>query len=143
MLTKRSPLFSNLTDLQQTINRIFEPFDEGFTKIINWAPSVDVKDEAHQYTIHADLPGVDTKNIDVRIENGVLTIKGHKESKTKEERDNYLCIERSEGTFFRSMNLPNTADATKINAKVKNGVLEIVIPKAKESTSHKINIKEE
>lgn len=148
MLTKHTPLLTNLSDLHQLMNRMLQPNllegDIGFGNVIaNWTPTIDVKDEQNQYVISADIPGVDPKNIDVRMENGILTIKGNKETKTKEKRENYVYLERSEGSFCRSMSLPNAVDSTKINAKIKNGVLEIIVPKTKESTSHKVKIKEE
>lgn len=148
MLKKNNlPLLSSLSDLQQTINRIFQPMmmdqnNNALSSLSNWSPRIDVKDEANQYIIQADIPGVDPKDIDVSMENGMLTIKGQKQEKKEEERDGYVCLERSEGSFFRSMNLPN-ADSSKINAKSKNGVLEITVPKSKENKAQKIKIKEE
>src|SRR5262249_53739240 len=91
----------------------------------------------------ADIPGVDPKNIDVTIEKGTLSIKGHKEEEKKQEHENYVHIERTQGSFYRSMYLPNAADSSKIAAKCKNGVLEISVPKSKESVSQKIQIKAE
>jgi len=148
-ITKRSSLFPNLSELHQAIDRMFEPTlfdrDHWLTNVIgsNWTPTLDIKEEDHQYIILADLPGVEAKNIDVTIDKGMLIIKGHKESEKKEEHDNYLHLERSQGSFFRTVNLPNAADSSKITAKSKNGVLEIIVPKAKENLATKIQIKEE
>lgn len=148
-ISKKTPLFSNLSDLHQTLERLFEPswFDrENWLSNVagsNWTPTVDIKDEANQYIIRADVPGVEPKNIEVTIDKGVLTIKGHKEIEKKEEKENFVHIERSQGTFYRSITLPNAADSANIKAKSKNGVLEIVVPKTKESLSKKIQVKEE
>lgn len=146
----KRPLFSNLSELHQALDRMFEPssfFDREtwLSNVVgsNWTPTVDVKDEANQYVIRADMPGVDPKNIEVTIDKGMLTLRGHKESETKEEHDNYVHIERSQGSFYRTIRLPNAADSSKISAKSKHGVLEITVPKAKESVSQKIQIKEE
>jgi len=109
----------------------------------NWTPTIDIKDEANQYLIRADVPGVDPKNIEVSIDKGMLTIRGHRETETKEERENYVHVERSQGSFYRTISLPNAADSSKISAKSKHGVLEITIPKVKENLSQKIQIKEE
>ena len=151
MLRRYRQDYSPLTELHQTLNRLMEPAwfgndnSDSFGQMISsvWAPSIDVKDEPGQYVVKADIPGVDPKNIDINLKNGLLTIKGHKETEKKEESKNYVCIERSHGSFCRNINLPDIVDASKINAKSKNGVLEIVIPKSKEAGSHKIQVKEE
>lgn len=94
-----------------------------------WIPSVDIKEEAQRFVIYADIPGIEPTDIEVTMENGVLTIKGERVSETKEERKDYKRIERSRGTFYRRFGLPDTADAENIMATGKNGVLEITIPK--------------
>lgn len=146
----KRPMFSNLSELHQALDRIFEPstlFDREnwLSNVVgsNWAPTIDIKDEENQYVIRADVPGVDPKNIEVTIDKGMLTIKGHKETETKEKSENYVHVERSQGSFYRAIRLPNAADSSKINAKSKHGVLEITVPKAKESLTQKIQIKEE
>lgn len=145
----RRPLVTNLLDLHQALDRMFEPSfldRENWLSTAsidsNWMPTIDIKDDNNQYLIRADVPGVDPKNIEVSIDKNILTIKGHKEQETKEERKNYVCVERSQGSFYRTINLPNAVDSSKIGAKSKNGVLEIIVPKAKESVSQKIQIKE-
>ena len=71
----------------------------------NWTPLIDIKDQDNQYLIQANVPGVDPKNIEVSIDKGMLTIKGHTETETKEERENYLHMERSQGSFYRTISL--------------------------------------
>lgn len=106
----------------------------------DWTPAVDIKEEKHRFVIIADVPGVDPKNIEVHMENGVLSIKGERESETKVEEEGYKRIERSRGTFYRRFSLPDSADAERINAKSQNGVLEITIPKQEKILSRKINV---
>lgn len=148
-ITKGSALFPNISELRQALDRMLEPnwFDREnwLSNVVgsNWTPSIDIKDEPERYIITADIPGVDAKNIDVTIDKGVLTIKGHKETETKEEREGYVHIERSQGSFYRTVSLPNVADASKISAKCKNGVLQVMVPKSKESLTKKIQVKEE
>lgn len=148
-ITKRSTLFPNLSELHQALDRMFEPNwldrENWLSNVVgtNWTPSIDIKEQDNQYIIHADVPGVDPKNIDVTMDKSMLTIKGHTEMETKEERKDYLHVERSQGSFYRSIRLPNATDSSKISAKTKNGVLEIIVPKAKESQTQKIQIKEE
>ncbi len=109
---------------------------EGYSSS-SWVPAVDVREEDDKYVIHADVPGVDPKDIDVNIDNGVLTIKGEKKHEASDSGKNYKRIERSYGTFFRQFTLPDTADVENIKAKSANGVLELTIPKTTKSASTK------
>ncbi|MBI2969673.1 MAG: Hsp20/alpha crystallin family protein [Gammaproteobacteria bacterium] len=95
----------------------------------NWHPAVDIKEEDNRFVILADLPGVDPKQIDVTMENGVLTIRGERKYEKDEEREGFRRVERVRGTFYRRFSLPDTADSERIQAKGRDGVLEIVIPK--------------
>ena len=95
----------------------------------DWVPAVDIKEEADRYVIHADVPGVNPKDIEVNMEDGVLSIKGQRSAETSEQREAYKRMERVRGSFFRRFSLPDTADAEAISAASRNGVLEIVIPK--------------
>lgn len=148
-ITKNQPLFSGLSELHHALDTLF---DRNFPKwekdfpimeMTQWVPKIDVKEKDSQYIIRADIPGVNPKDIDVSLDNGMLSIKGKKESETKEEKEDYIRVERSSGSFYRSLSLPDAGDSSKITAKSKNGVLEIVIPKNNKSSSHKILIKEE
>ena len=107
----------------------------------DWAPAVDIKEDNDQYLIHADIPGVDPKEIEVSLENGVLTIKGERKSETREEREGYKRVERVRGTFFRRFSLPDTADSEKVSARSKDGVLEISIPKQEKASPRRISVK--
>ena len=106
----------------------------------DWVPAVDIKEEDTRFVIHADVPGVDPDDIEVRMEDGVLTIKGERQSEDKEEREGYKRIERVRGSFFRRFSLPDTADAEGITAKAKNGVLEIIIPKHEKVQPRRIEV---
>jgi HSP20 family protein len=108
----------------------------------DWAPSVDIEEAEDKYVIKADLPGVDKKNIDVKLENGVLSIRGEKQTEketgkgTKRHR-----TERFHGTFARSFTLPEAVKSDKVDASYKDGVLLLEIPKAEEAKPKSINIK--
>jgi len=106
----------------------------------DWVPAVDIKEEKDSFVIVADIPGVDPKDIEVRMESGMLTIKGEKESEKKEEREGYKRVERSFGSFYRRFSLPDTADAEKITAKSNNGVLEVRIGKQEQVQPRKISV---
>lgn len=105
-----------------------------------WAPAVDIKEEADRFVIHADIPGVDPKDIEVRMENGILSIKGLRPSETEETRTGYRRIERVRGSFQRRFSLPDTADAAGIRATSQHGVLEVVIPKQNKAQPRRIEV---
>jgi len=106
----------------------------------DWVPAVDIKEEKDSFVIVADIPGVDPNDIEVHMENGMLTIKGEKESEKKDEREGYKRVERSFGSFYRRFSLPDTADAEKIAAKSNNGVLEVRIAKQDQVQPRKISV---
>ena len=140
--------WSLLNQLHNEIDRLFESGrpalreDESSVTATDWVPAVDIKEEADRYVIRADVPGVDPKDIEVNMENGVLTIKGERESETKEEREGYKRIERVKGSFFRRFSLPDTADVEHVSAKAKDGVLEVVIPKQERVQPRRIEVQE-
>ncbi len=106
-------------------------------------PAVDVTETDKTYEITAELPGMDEKNIEVKVADGVLTIEGEKqEEKEKKEKDYYLS-ERSFGSFQRSFKVPNGVDTDKIDATFKNGVLKVILPKSAEAqkAEKKITVK--
>lgn len=108
----------------------------------DWAPSCDIEEEEDRYVIKADLPGVDKKDIDVKLENGVISIRGEKQTEketgkgTKRHR-----TERFHGTFARSFTLPDAVKDERVEANYKDGVLSLVIPKAEEAKPKSIDIK--
>lgn len=106
----------------------------------HWRPAVDIKEDEQQFVIHADIPGVDPKDIDITMDNGVLTIKGERVSEKEDKREGYKRVERARGTFYRRFSLPDTADADKIKAKGKDGVLEVVIPKYEKVQPRRITV---
>ncbi|MEJ2645212.1 MAG: Hsp20/alpha crystallin family protein [Gammaproteobacteria bacterium] len=149
MAVTRYEPWSMLNQLQNEINRMFDTRapvtgaeDNANVVTGDWVPAVDIKEENDRFVIHADVPGVDPKDIEVNMEGGVLSVKGHRESEKKEERENYKRVERVSGTFYRRFALPDTADAEKVSAKARNGVLEIVIPKHAKVQPRKITVEE-
>ena len=147
-LTNYEP-WSLLDRFQQQLNQLgyadksLTGNDNDYSNVVtsHWRPAVDIKEEANQYLITADLPGVDPKDIEITMEDGVLTIKGERQSEAKEEKEGYKRVERVSGTFYRRFSLPDTADAERIEAKGKDGVLEVVIPKHEKVQARKIEVK--
>ncbi|MDE2317942.1 MAG: Hsp20/alpha crystallin family protein [Xanthomonadaceae bacterium] len=134
------------SQLHNEINRLFDRNlsgvngDAGLTAS-DWVPAVDIKEETNRFVIHADLPGVDPKDMEITMEDGVLTLKGERQSEAREEQDGYRRVERVSGQFFRRFTLPDTADAEGISAKGSNGVLEIIIPKQAKAQPRRITVK--
>ena len=133
-----------LNQLQREVNRLFETSrlgdEETGHMLADWAPAVDIKEEPAQFVIHADLPGVDIKDIEITLENGVLTLKGQRAAEKKEETQQYRRIERVRGTFLRRFSLPDAVDAEKVAARCKDGVLEVVVPKREAAQPRRIAI---
>ncbi len=130
-----------LTQLQKELEQMRGDVGrEGSSATAEWAPAVDIKEESDKFVLHADLPGVKPEEIDVRMENGVLTIKGEKKTEAKTEKEGYKRVERTYGSFYRRFSLPDTANPDAISAVSKHGVLEIVIPKRESVQPKKINV---
>lgn len=106
-----------------------------------WLPAVDIKEEADKFLVRADLPGVDSKDIEVSLENGMLSIKGKRGSEVKDEKDGYRRVERVYGEFHRQFTLPDSADPEKVTAKCDKGVLEITIGKSEGRKPKRISVK--
>jgi HSP20 family protein len=105
-----------------------------------WMPAVDLSKTAKEIIVNAEIPGVETKNIDVKYEGNVLTIKGERQREHEEKDENFHRIERSYGSFYRSLRLPSEVDAEKIKASHEKGVLRITMPKTKKEAGKKIEV---
>jgi len=134
--------FRDLTTLQTRLNRIFgDPIPSGnAAEVGTWAPPIDVVEEPDRLVFRAELPGVSKDDIDVKVENGTLVLRGEKKQVSEKESDTVHRIERFYGTFTRSFTLPSNLDTDKIEARYKDGVLELLIPKAEEAKPRKIQI---
>ena len=126
--------WSLLNQLQGEMGRMFDTRmrpgdDDSPLSASDWVPAVDIREENERYIIHADIPGVEAKDIEVNMEDGILSIRGERKFENEEAREGYKRVERVRGSFYRRFSLPDGADAESISAKCKDGVLEIVIPK--------------
>lgn len=106
-----------------------------------WSPSVDISETDGSVMVKAELPGLDAKNIDIDITGDVLTLRGEKKTEEEKKEERYYCRERHYGSFQRSFRLPAGVQSDKVDAKFKNGILTIDIPKSEESKQKKIEIK--
>jgi len=129
-------------ELRGALDRFFSADDADPSNVVTsqWAPRVDIKEEAGRFVILADIPGVDPKQIEVHMDKGILSLKGERQSESKEQDGKFTRIERIQGSFHRRFALPDSADADGITAVGRHGVLEISIPKKPETTPRRISI---
>ena len=109
--------------------------------VTDWLPAVDIQERPESFLLKADLPGVEPENIEVTMEDGVLTIQGNRASEKHDESDNFSRYERVKGRFLRRFTLPDTANGEAIEATTRHGVLEVTIPKQARLQPRKIAIK--
>jgi HSP20 family protein len=144
-LTQFQP-FRRVSTLQDQINRLFDgAFDRSSDEanLTLWAPAVDIVETDHNLVVRADLPDIKPEELDIRVANNVLTIRGERKFEKKENESNYLRVERSYGAFGRSFSLANTVNAEAIQADYKNGVLTLNIPKREEAKPKQIKVRVE
>ena len=133
----------HLSTLQNEVNRLFEgslPARGDNSALTAWTPSVDIYETENELVIKADLPDMNEKELDIRVENNTLTIRGERKFEQTVKEDNYLRIERNYGSFSRSFGLPNTVNTEAIKADYKNGVLSVELPKSAESKPKQIKV---
>ncbi|WP_437914935.1 Hsp20/alpha crystallin family protein [Sorangium sp. So ce302] len=158
-------LVRRIRDREPTLFRRFDPFRsvwdlmrwDLFRDLMRWDPfgevprferpwgtsyllEMEVKETPDAFVIHADVPGVEEKDIDVSIAGNVLTVSGKREEEARDEGDQYVSHERSYGSFCRSFTLPEGSDAENVGADLKNGVLTVTVPKKADVRSHRIPI---
>lgn len=146
--TRRSPFLSpwqELEDVSERLNRLFGVPSQGeaATRTV-WTPAVNVEETKEELILSAELPGMSIEDVDIEVENNVLSLRGEKKE-TREEGDDrrFHLWERCYGSFERSFTLPRTVKTEEISAQFKDGILHIQMPKAPEAKSRKISIKAE
>src|SRR5213079_1136837 len=135
--------FRGATSLQDHVNRLFnDDFERRGeeSSLTAWAPAVDIYETEHELVIKADLPEIDPRDLDNRVENNILTIRGERKFEKKVNEDNYLRVERAYGSFARSFTLANSVNSDAIKADYQNGVLTLTIPKKEEAKPKQIKI---
>ncbi len=118
-----------------TVNRILSD-----TQVRPWTPAVDIFETENELVLKADIPDVDMKDIDIRMENGTLALKGERKFENAEQKKGYHRVERSYGSFARYFTLPETVDAEKVQAEYKNGVLTVTLPKKEVAKPRQIRV---
>jgi len=144
VLTRWEP-FREFATLQDRINRAFRESyasadrDESLTTS-SFAPAVDVYEDEHKVTLKIEVPGIDEKDIDVRVENNTLTVHGERKIEKEEKEENYRRVERQYGAFTRTFTLPTTVDTDNVSATYDKGVLKVSLPKKAEAKPKQIKV---
>jgi HSP20 family protein len=144
MLTRWDP-FREFVTIQDRMNRLFrdsygpEGKDESLTTTA-FAPPVDVYEDEHNVTLKIEVPGIDEKDIDVRIENNTLTVHGERKFEKEEKEENYRRVERQYGSFTRTFSLPNTVNQESVQADYDKGVLKVKLAKKAEAKPKQIKV---
>ena len=146
MITRWAP-FRELNTLQDRMNRLFQesigsPGNHGEEALVSGAfvPPVDVYEDEHKVVIKVEAPGIDQKDLDIRVENRLLTISGERKFEQSEKKENYQRVERQYGSFTRSFTLPGTLDTESIAADYDNGVLKVTLAKRAEAKPKQIKV---
>ena len=139
--------FRDVVTLQDRMNRMFDQalsrtraYDEEGLTASTWAPAVDIFETAENIVMKAELPGVSRENIDIQVRDNTLTLKGERKFEREVKDENYLRIERSYGAFQRAFSLPTVIQQDKIEAVFKDGVLEVMLPKAEEAKPKQVKV---
>ncbi len=144
LLTRWDP-FREFATLQDRMNRLFresygpEGREEALTST-TFAPPVDVYEDEHSVSLKIEVPGIDDKDIDVRIENNVLTVHGERKFEKEEKEENFRRVERQYGSFTRTFSLPSTVDGERVSANYDKGILKITLPKKAEAKPKQIKV---
>jgi HSP20 family protein len=139
--------FRDVSRMEKEMDDMFGRFFGAWPKLreeaeaLEWSPAVDVIDRNDEMVLRADLPGLTEKDIEITMQDGTLRLSGKRSEEKETKEEDYYCAERWAGSFSRTMTLPTGISADKVNASFKNGVLEVHLPKSKEATGKKIDIK--
>ncbi len=143
-MTRYSPV-RTLSDLQREVDDIFGRFfnksgSGSSMSSATWAPRTDMVESEGQYTLHLDVPGMTKDDISINVQNNTLTVSGERAIEQTKDGEERVRVERSYGTFHRTFALPSSVDASNIEAKYDNGVLEITVPKTENAARRRIEI---
>ena len=134
-------LMGSPRDFERLFREGFQPFmGDGELSTRTWAPPVDIFENADNIVLKAELPGVDPKDVEIRVEDNTLCLKGERKFEREVKEENYHRVERSYGSFARSFSLPNSIDADKVVADYKDGLLTLTMPKREEAKPKTIKI---
>lgn len=137
--------FADMTKVQETVNRLFE---EAFSPVLaregtwsrSWEPAVDIYETDEEILLKAEVPGIGKDQVSIEVKEGVLTLSGERKFEKEVNEEQYHRVERSYGAFHRTFTLPSSVDAERVNASLRDGVLEIRLPKREEAKPRQIAV---
>jgi HSP20 family protein len=137
--------FRDMVTLRERMNKLFEDMaasrgEEKDLTTSSWAPAVDIYETENEVVLTAEIPGIEEKDVEIKVEDNTLTLRGERKFEKETKEENYHRIERAYGSFFRSFTLPNYVDQDKIEAEHENGILKIRMPKRAELKPRKVKI---
>jgi len=140
-ITRWDP-FREVVALQNRVNSLFRDFNEGNDPLTtaSFVPAVDIYEDAQKVTLKLEVPGMEEKDLDVRVENHTLTVKGERKLEKEEKEENFHRIERRYGSFYRAFTLPSTVDTENVGASYKAGVLKLELKKKPEAQPRQIKV---
>jgi HSP20 family protein len=142
MITRWDP-FRDLVQLQDRVNRLFQESASGRQEGLDttsFVPPVDIYEDEHNIVLKVEAPGIDQKDLDVRIENNTITIRGERKFEKETKEENYHRVERRYGSFQRSFGLPNTVNPEQVTASYENGILTVTLAKRAEAKPKQIKV---
>jgi HSP20 family protein len=148
LIRYREP-FQQLERMGREMDRLWDSFFEdrptvrGREWMGDWLPSLDLSETKNEFVVKAEVPGMTAKDIDISLNGGVLSIRGEKKQEREEKEENYHFVERTYGSFNRSIRLPGGVHSDKIKASYKDGVLKVTLPKSEEGKRREVKIKVE
>jgi HSP20 family protein len=140
-ITRWDP-FREVVALQNRVNSLFREMNEGDSPLTaaNFVPPVDIYEDAKKVVLKLEVPGIEEKDLDIRVENNTLTVKGERKFEKEEKEENFHRIERRYGTFYRAFTLPSTVDSEHVQASYQNGILKLELSKKPEAQPKQIKV---
>jgi HSP20 family protein len=140
-ITRWDP-FRDVVALQNRVNSLFRDFNESDNPLAaaSFVPPVDIYEDSNKVVLKLEVPGIEEKDLDVRVENHTLTVKGQRSFEKEEKEENFHRIERRYGSFYRAFTLPNTVDTENVDAKYNAGVLKLELKKKAEAQPKQIKV---
>jgi HSP20 family protein len=140
-ITRWDP-FRDVVALQNRVNNLFREMNDGDSPLTtaSFVPAVDIYEDAKKVVLKLEVPGIEEKDLDIRVENNTLTVKGERKFEKEEKEENFHRIERRYGTFYRAFTLPSTVDTEHVQANYENGILKLELSKKPEAQPKQIKV---
>jgi HSP20 family protein len=140
-ITRWDP-FREVVALQNRVNNLFREMNDGDSPLTtaSFVPAVDIYEDAKKVVLKLEVPGIEEKDLDIRVENNTLTVKGERKFEKEEKEENFHRIERRYGTFYRAFTLPSTVDSEHVQASYQNGILKLELSKKPEAQPKQIKV---